>query len=313
MDANDGKWVRNPVTQEKHVNHPESNDQARPLNLPTRTQNASWHIPAGVTKSNWEYAQAKHIATGYDDFLQGDPLTAIDRRILTRYFPDVRDGGPESGCHRGPIVADFGCGNGRTLDPLLRRGYRGVGVDLSIPMLTAFAEKGSDLVAVRPGASNQGGLLLLQANLVELDGIGDQTIDHGISLFSTLGMIQGARHRAEFLKHVRRLIKPGGMFILHAHNAWFQIRHPGGIRWAFWSALSHLRGKAEFGDRTANYRSISQMFIHSFRRRELAGALRAAGFSETKWFGILPGVDSELERLPMGSSVRLVGWIVVCR
>ena len=81
----------------------------------------------------------------------------------------------------------------------------------------------------------------------------------------------------------------------------------------FNSAVSHARGKSEFGDRTANYRNIRNLFIHSFRRRELIHLLTTAGFHELTWIGILPGVENPVDPLPWASSFRLVGWIVICR
>ncbi len=109
-----------------------------------RSNGANWQIPRGVTASNWEYAQANHISTGYDKFLSGDPLTTVDRQILNRYLPDLKFETEKKSNSNRPIIADFGCGNGRTLIPLLDRGYRGVGIDLSIPMLSAFQKKNWD-------------------------------------------------------------------------------------------------------------------------------------------------------------------------
>ena len=285
------------------LNNPNSNNAATRPKTKTRIGNASWLIPRGVTQGNWDYVRSNLISQSYDEFLTGDPLTLADRQIISRYLPDVSNesSSPE------PIVVDFGCGNGRTLAPLLRRGSRGLGIDLSIPMLKRFAEN-------RKGKSHGiDRMVLVQANLVELDGIGNESADHGISLFSTLGMIKGAENRASFLRHVRRIIKPGGQFILHAHNVGFQVRHPGGAGWMLASAWSQLIGKAEFGDRTANYRGINRVFIHSFRYRELRAALQSAGFQSTKWFGVEPGAEFAIAPLPMFHSLRLVGWIVVCR
>ncbi|MFT5303327.1 MAG: SAM-dependent methyltransferase [Mariniblastus sp.] len=266
---------------------------------------ADWQIPPGVTKGNWEYAQAQYISTNYDQFLADDPLTVADRKILDRYFPVIqRVESPEG--RAGPVVADFGCGNGRTLVPLLGRGYRGLGIDLSIPMLSGFAKKISESSKLNHD------LMLVQANLVELEGFSDNTIDHAISLFSTLGMIAGQLHRAAFLGHVRRMLKPGGMFVMHAHNVWFQTRHPGGIRWVIQNAFNHVRGKSEFGDRTATYRSINEVFIHSFQKSTLEAELVKAGFRVKKWFGILPGSEEAVEKLPWPSAWRTIGWIVVC-
>ena len=269
---------------------------------------APWQIPLGVTRGNWEYVQAEHIARGYDEFLNEDPLTTVDRQIIDRYLPSVsksRDSNP-------PMVADFGCGNGRTLAPLLSRGYQGLGIDLSTSMLQSFFEKESSASSPDENETCRQRLALIRANLVELDGLEDDSVDHGISMFSTLGMIEGHRHRAAFLKHARRIIRPNGLFIVHAHNVWFQLRHPGGVRWALKSGMDHLRGCSEFGDRSSNYRNIRNVFIHSFRRGELAAALTAAGFSNFKWFGILPGKNQPLECPGMSSWHRVVGWIVVC-
>ncbi|MDA7905351.1 class I SAM-dependent methyltransferase [Mariniblastus sp.] len=276
---------------------------------------ANWQIPQGVTASNWEYAQANHISTGYDKFLLDDPLTMVDRQILARYLPDLTNGGEKSPNGSKPLIADFGCGNGRTLIPLLNRGYAGVGIDLSIPMLNAFQKKigiESDRAKV-VSDSSENGCFWIQANLVELDGIVDAAFDHGISLFSTLGMIRGKENRQLFLKHARRTIQPGGWFILHAHNVWYQLRHPGGIRWALGNGIQAIRGKSEFGDRESNYRGINNMFIHSFRRKELTKALSLAGFREFDWFGVSPHQNQPVDRLPFGHPLRLVGWIVACR
>ena len=276
---------------------------------------ANWQIPRGVTASNWEYAQANHITTGYDKFLHDDPLTMVDRQILNRYLPDRNSETEKIGNSNKPLIADFGCGNGRTLIPLLNRGYQGVGIDLSIPMLNAFQKK----IGIDPNREELGSntgendCFWIQANLVELEGIVDGAFDHGLSLFSTLGMIRGHENRLLFLRHARRTIKPGGWFILHAHNVWYQLRYPGGLRWALGNGLRAIRGKSEFGDRESNYRGINKMFIHSFRRRELVRALSHAGFREFDWFGVSPHQEQPVDGLPVGHPLRLVGWVVACR
>ena len=274
----------------------------------------SWQTPRGVTKGNWDYVRANQIAGQYDQFLQDDPLTKVDRQIIDRYLPMVN--GLESSVDersdlQAPLVADFGCGTGRTLAPVLKRGYRGLAIDLSIPMLAEFAKKNHQTSA--PGTIDSEQLVLINANLCELEGIKDDSVDHAICMFSTLGMIAGAKNRALFLGHVRRILKPGGLFILHAHNVWFQLRSPGGIGWALSSMWSGIRGNGEFGDRTADYRGLRKLFIHSFRKNELGRALADHGLADQTWLGIKPGATTASEKLPVGSSLRLVGWIVVCR
>ncbi len=61
-----------------------------------------------------------------------NPLLALEERVLEPILPDVR----------GKTVLDVGCGTGRWLIRLLRRGARwGVGTDLSAEMLRCAASK----------------------------------------------------------------------------------------------------------------------------------------------------------------------------
>ncbi len=262
-----------------------------------------WQIPPGLTIGNFDYTNSSSIAADYDHFLSGNDLNSIDGKAFRRYLPASEDGPPQ-----GTVVADFGCGNGRSLLPLLAQGYRGLGIDLSVSMLGSFAAKAQE-------ASLADRVSLVQANLVQLDAFTDNSIDAAICMFSTLGMIHGRKHRERFLKHVRRMLKPDRPFVLHAHNSLFQIRQHQGFRNAAASMWKACRGKQEFGDRTATYRGVKNMFIHSFRRAELKRDLEQAGFTVNKWIGIRSASDQATDLdapLPWLSDLRLVGWIVVC-
>lgn len=150
---------------------------------------------------------------------------------------------------------------------------------------------------------NDGRLISVQANLVELEGMADDCCDHGVCLFSTLGMIRGSHHRRTFLNHARRVIKNGGVFVLHAHHLRQQLLHPGGWRWFGRHLWDVARGRCELGDRFSTYRNIAEMYIHSFRKRELETLLRSAGFNVEAWHRV---EDSQNKR-------ATVGWVLVCR
>jgi ubiquinone/menaquinone biosynthesis C-methylase UbiE len=108
---------------------------------------------------------------------------------------------------------------------------------------------------------------VLRANLVELDEVPAATFDYAACLFSTLGMIRGQENRRRFLGHVRRILQPGGVFVLHAHNA----------RYRFGRGLG--RRGPEKGDRTMpQHRGGAELTIHHYTRGELLGDLKAAGF-----------------------------------
>ena len=274
----------------------------------------SWQSLPGVSPGTWDYVRNHSIANDYEEFLQGDPLTVLDWQIVSHCLPPVS---PET---RRCKVIEFGCGDGRTLVRLGQRGYGAVGVDLSLPMLMAMKKK----FDTQPNMGQmEAKVTSIQANLVQLDGIRSDTVDHGICLFSTLGMIQGEVHRQQFLKHARRIIRPGGYFIVHAHQLWSQLLHRGGLKWMAGHLIDVARGKMGLGDRFSNYRGIRNMFIHSFRRGELERLLTKTGFEIQSWHCV---TDSALKTAATqdrdGSEISLpgqakvlstVGWIVVCR
>ena len=132
----------------------------------------NWQLPPGVTRGLWDYVHSPEIADGYDETFAFNTLFEFDEQVLARHFTPPG------------VVADFGCGTGRALVPLVRRGFRGLAIDMSDRMLQIVREK-----AFREDLPIE----CVQANLVELDTVPDNAADCGMCLFSTLGMIQGAR------------------------------------------------------------------------------------------------------------------------
>src|SRR5262245_41473884 len=209
-----------------------------------------WQLPPGTDRGLWDYVQSSRVAREYDDALAGTPLLEFDLRFAERHFPTP-----------GRLI-DLGCGTGRLVMRFAPRGYACTAVDLSDAMLDIVREKSEAAgVAVER----------MKANLVELDVIPDGSFDYAACLFSTLGMIRGAGHRAKFLAHVRRLLKPAGVFVLHAHNA----------RYRFGRGLG--RRGPEPGDHTMpQHRGGADLTLHHFTRRELVGDLFTAGFRITE-------------------------------
>jgi SAM-dependent methyltransferase len=252
----------------------------------------SWQLPPGVTRGMWEYSQTEHIARDYDDYFAFNTLFEFDSAVLDRHF--VRPG----------YVVDLGCGTGRALVPLVRRGFHGLAVDLSAEMLAVVGEKAE---------TEQLPIDRLRANLVELDCVADNIADYCISMFSTLGMIRGRENRQRALNHVRRILKPGGLFVLHVHNYWYNLYDPGGPWWLVKNVLrSALVRDLECGDKFFDYRRIPNMFLHVFRRRELLAALREARFRVRELIPLDPRRFQALSRPWLLSDLRANGWIVVC-
>ena len=90
---------------------------------------ADWQLPPGVTRGLWDYLHDAELPRGYDAALAGSPLLAADVRFAEEHFPPP-----------GRLI-DLGCGTGRLLLPLARRGFRVLGVDLSAEMLAWRARR----------------------------------------------------------------------------------------------------------------------------------------------------------------------------
>jgi SAM-dependent methyltransferase len=188
--------------------------------------------------------------------------------------------------------------------PLVRAGHRGLAVDLSLEMLSVVGEK---------AAAESLSIDRVLANLVELDCLADASADYAICLFSTLGMIRGSDNRRRVVAHARRILKPGGVFVLHVHNFWYNLFDPGGPWWVLKSVLcAPFRRNFDVGDKFFDYRGIPQMYLHVFRRRELLSLLRRAGFRIRE---LIPLDYRRTARLRMPwllGNVRANGWIVIC-
>jgi SAM-dependent methyltransferase len=217
-----------------------------------------WQLPPGVNRGLWDYLHDPAIARNYDANLVGSALIRADLEFAERHFD------------RPGRLIDLGCGTGRLLIPFAGRGYWVLGVDLSEEMLRqAGAKAHAAGVAVHR----------LKANLVELEGLADRSFDYAACLFSTLGMIRGAAARRRVVEHVFRLLRPGGKFILHVHNRWFNLWNPQGRRWLLKNWLGSWLGRAEAGDRVMPiHQGIAGLTLHLFTRREAVKLLRETGF-----------------------------------
>lgn len=252
----------------------------------------SWQLPPGVTRATWDYLHHPSIADDYDDYFAFNSLFEHDERVLTENF---RQPG---------LVADFGCGTGRALMPLVRAGHRGLAIDLSEHMLRIVREK---------SALENLPITCVQANLVELDCLADNSVDHAMCLFSTLGMIRGRNNRRQTLAHFRRVLKPSGRFVLHVHNFWYNLRDPLGPMWLVKNLLTApFSREVEIGDKWFPYRGLPSMFLHVFRWRELASDLRSAGFKIIQRIPLDTPRRDPLKHPWFFEWFRANGWIVVC-
>jgi SAM-dependent methyltransferase len=232
---------------------------------------ADWQLPPGVNRGLWDYLHNTALARGYDDSLAGSSLLQADLAFAECHFPQP-----------GRLL-DLGCGTGRLLLPFARRGYWVLGVDLSESMLRLVGEK-----AAATGVE----VHRLKANLVALHGLKDQSFDYAACLFSTLGMVAGRANRRQVVEHAYRLLRPGGKFVLHVHNRWFNLRDAPGRAWLLRDLVQGALGRVEGGDRPMPvHQGVAGLLLHLFTYREAVGLLRRAGFRliEVRPLGLGPG------------------------
>ncbi len=261
--------------------------------MPDSTPLPDWRLPRGVTRGTWEHAQAEDVSRAYDERFSHGAGRELDEVMLEQLLSPPG------------LVVDLGCGAGRLALPLARRGLRCVGVDLSRAGLAELSQQAA--VQALP-------IHVLLANLVELDAIRDHAADYCISMYSTLGMIRGRANRRQFLEHVRRILKPGGRFVVHVHNRWSNLYQPQSRGWLFanW-AQSLLRRDVEAGDKFYDYHDVPNFFLHIFTRREFVGELRKAGFTVEQLLPLSIERQGLLKWPWLLESVRAGGWIAVCR
>lgn len=246
-----------------------------------------------MPRGTWEYARSHQIATSYDEVLASDGLCELDFGVIERHI--ARPG----------VLVDLGCGTGRLLLPYAQREFACIAVDLSPRMLEIVGQK-----------SAAAGVTVdrILANLVQLDCLADGVADYCICMFSTLGMIRGRENRRRALEHARRILKPGGLFILHVHNRWSNLRFPQGRSWIFKNMLVALVDREiEAGDKVFDYLDVPKMFLHLYTRSELVSDLRAAGFQVVELLALDTARRQTLPAPWLLPRLRANGWLAVCK
>lgn len=106
----------------------------------------------------------------------------------------------------GDRILDLGCGQGRHLEAFRDRGLEGVGLDLSRPLLR------------RARAATDGRTPLVQADMRRVPLAG-ATFDAVTSFFTSFGYFASRSEDRRVLREVRRVLRPGGAYLLDFLNA----------------------------------------------------------------------------------------------
>ncbi len=184
---------------------------------------------------------------------------------------------------------DLGCGSGQLALEWVKQNRKGLyqGLDFSAGLL-AEAEEALQGVAMPRGLK----VNFAQADLTQAGwsrGIKSGYYD-GVLAFATLHHIPGQEQRAELLRQVCDLFKPGGIFI---HSEWqFQYSQKLMARRLPWEFIGITNEDVEPGDTLMDWRyalpgqveQVGYRYVHLFTRAELAELAEMAGFKITDEF-----------------------------
>ncbi len=215
-----------------------------------------WVLPEGVNKTQWEYISNEFIARNYDSSLKDNELFTQDISFLEKHFKS------------NGIVLDLGCGTGRVAKFFTTKRIKVLGVDLSLPML---------FEAVRKKTSTPH--LYIRSNMVDLSFLSTSSIDYATCLFSSYGMLLDEKYRRTMLRETFRILKPGGKFVLHAHNLWSAGVGFQGYYWFAYDLLRRSFHSANFGNRKLpNHQGITGLTLHLFTWSEIQKLLVESNF-----------------------------------
>jgi SAM-dependent methyltransferase len=124
-------------------------------------------------------------------------------------------------------------------------------------------------------------------------------------------MISGTAERRRLLGHVWRILRPGGQFILHVHNRWFNFWDPNGRRWLLRDLFRTLLGSPAAGDRLQPvHQDIAGLTLHLFTRREVVGLLRSVGFQVRGVWPVGLTCDARLPAAWWFGGLRAYGYLL---
>lgn len=168
-------------------------------------------------------------------------------------------------------ILDIGCGAGRTTVGLYNLGYRNIqGIDLS----DAMVERALTISRTHkiPVKYQRGNAMNMQFE--------DESFNGAIFSFNGIMQIPGRKNREEALSEIRRILKPGGVFIFTTHDRRDVNFAP------FWASQeliwrNNLQDKRlmEYGDMIVKKEDEErELYVHIPEREDVKALVAEAGF-----------------------------------
>jgi len=106
-------------------------------------------------------------------------------------------------------------------------------------------------------------------------------------------------------------LRPGGVFVLHVHNRWFNGWDRTGRRWLFRDLLRRCLGHPDTGDRPMpSPLGSAGLTLHHFTRREVIRLLRETGFQPVEVQPLSLRADGKLPWPSWFGWLRSYGYLI---
>jgi 2-polyprenyl-3-methyl-5-hydroxy-6-metoxy-1,4-benzoquinol methylase len=134
----------------------------------------------------------------------------------------------------GSSFIDVGCGPGRHSLELARRGMHVRGIDVSQDFVDIAQQHAAD------ESLNNAEFMRIDARALQVEPSLHAYFDFAICLCQgAFGLMVDDRQDVEILKGIRKCLKPNGVLVLSAFNAYFSVKHHGDAEFDVLGGVSH--------------------------------------------------------------------------
>jgi ubiquinone/menaquinone biosynthesis C-methylase UbiE len=184
-------------------------------------------------------------------------LKDVERRLVEKYF------------NKDDLLLDIGCGAGRTTVVLHEMGYKVIGGDISKPMIERASERFPQI-----------DFRILDACNMEF---ADASLSQVLFSFGGIDCVHPIEKRNQALNEIKRVLKPGGIFIYSSHNPWWLPPSLKGWKKILYNFIS-LRAFTSYRVEFTPYGKLYVFYKNPSAQKK--SLLRKHGFSEVVIEGI---------------------------
>ena len=205
-----------------------------------------------------------------------------------------------TGAEVGSSFIDVGCGPGRHSLELARRGMRVRGIDVSKDFIDIARRQASD------ESLSDAEFMRLDARLLQNELSLHAQFDFAICLCQgAFGLMVDDRQDVEILMGIRKCLKPNGVVVLSAFNAYFSVKHHDEAEFDARTGVSHET--TDIRNDNGEVRSVD-LWTGCYTPRELRLVFDLAGFDMVSMSSVEPGHYSAAE-----CSTELPEFLVIAK